>query len=45
MYQFCNGDINEFVLLLRKGVYLYEQMDSWERFNETSLLDKKAFNY
>ena len=32
-----------FVLLLRKGVYPYEYMDSWERFNETSLPDKKAF--
>ena len=39
-YQFCNGDINKFVLLLRKGIYLYESMDSWERFDET-LLDKK----
>ena len=29
-------------MLLRKGVYPYEYMDSWERFNET-LLDKKAF--
>ena len=44
MYQFCNGDINRFVLLLRKGVYLYEHMESWERFDEISLLDKKAFN-
>ena len=43
MYQFCNGDINKFVLLLRKGVYPYEYMDSWERFNETSLPDQKAF--
>ena len=42
MYQFCNGD-NKFVLLLRKGVYPYEHMDSWERFNETSFLDKKSF--
>ena len=42
-YQFCNGDLNKFVLLLRKGVYPYEYMDSWERFNETSLPDKKAF--
>ena len=30
-------------MLLRKGVYPYEYMDSWERFNETSLPDKKAF--
>ena len=29
-------------MLLRKGVYLYELTDSWERFNETSLSDKEA---
>ena len=43
MYQFCNGDLNIFVLLLRKGVYHYEYIDSWERFNETSLPPKKDF--
>ena len=43
IYQFCNEDINKFVSLLRKGVYPYEYMDSWERFDETSLPDKKAF--
>ena len=42
-YQFCNEEINEFVLLLRKGVYPYEYMDSWERFDEASLRDKKSF--
>ena len=31
------------MLLLRKGVYPYECMDSWERFNETSLPDKESF--
>ena len=41
--QFCNGDINKFILLLRKGVYPYEYMDSWEKFDETSLSDKKSF--
>ena len=30
-------------MLLRKGVYPYEYMDSWERFNETSLPSKKSF--
>ena len=43
VYQFCNGDTNKFVLLLRKGVYPYEYMDSWERSDETSLPDKKSF--
>ena len=42
-YKFCNGNLNKFVLLLRKGVYPYEYMDSWERFNETSLPPKKSF--
>ena len=43
IYQFCNGDLSKFVLLLRKGFYPYEYMDIWERFGETSLPDKKAF--
>ena len=43
VYEFCNGDINKFIMLLRKGVYLYEYMDSWESFDETSLSDKEAF--
>ena len=42
-YSFCDNDLNKFVLLLRKGVYLYEYMDSWEKFNETSLPSKKDF--
>ena len=29
--------------MLRKGVYPYEYMDSWERFNETSLPSKDDF--
>ena len=42
-YEFCNGVLNKFILLLRTGVYPYEYMDSWQRFDETSLRDKKAF--
>ena len=42
-YQICNEDLNKFILSLRKGVYPYEYMDSWERFNETSLPPKKSF--
>ena len=36
-------DFNKFILLLIKGVYPYEYMDNWERFNETSLPDKDVF--
>ena len=28
IYQFCNGDLNKFILLLRKGVYLYKNMEN-----------------
>ena len=51
-FEFCNNDttgssssgrINKFMLLLRKGVYPYEYMDNWERFNETSLPSKESF--
>ena len=42
-YEFCDGDIHKFILLLRKGVYLYEYMDSLERFDETLLSNKEDF--
>ena len=42
-YEFCNKDLDKFILLLRKGVYPYEYMDNWERFNETSLPNKESF--
>ena len=41
--KFSNNDINKFVLLLRKGVYPYEYMDHWEKFNETTLPEKEEF--
>ena len=31
------------ILLLQKGVYPYEYMDDWEKFNETSLPEKEDF--
>ena len=43
IYEFCNEGINKFILLLRKGIYPYEYIDSWERLDETSLPDKEAF--
>ena len=42
-YNFCNNDLNKFVLLLRKGVYPYEYADTWERFSEISLPSKEDF--
>ena len=42
-YEFCNKDLHKFILLLRKGVYPYEYMDNWERFDETSLPNKESF--
>ena len=43
MYEFCNKDLNKFIQLLRKGVYPYEYMDNWERFNKMSLPSKESF--
>ena len=39
-HEFCDGDINKFILLLREGIYPYKYMDSWKRFNKTSLPEK-----
>ena len=42
-FKFCNSDINKTILLLRKGVYPYEYMDDWKKFNETTLPKKEEF--
>ena len=42
-YNFCDNDLNQFIFLLRKGVYPYEYMDNWERFDEKSFPDKESF--
>ena len=44
IYQFCNGNLNKFVLLLRKGVYPYDDMDNWEKFDEITIPPKEAFH-
>ena len=36
-YAFYNNGLDKFLLLLRKGVYSYEYINSWNRFNETKL--------
>ena len=42
-YKFPNHDSNRFILLLRKGVYPYEYMDDWKKFNGTSLNEEEKF--
>ena len=42
-YIFSNHNNNKFILLLRKGIYPYEYMDDWKKFNETSLPEKEDF--
>ena len=43
IYPLCNNNPNQFALLLRKGIYPYEYMESWKRFKEESLPDKESF--
>ena len=42
-FDFCNNNINKFILLLRKGIYPYKYIDKWEKFNETSSPEKEEF--
>ena len=43
VYEFCGYDMNKFITLLRKGVYEYEYMDEWNKFDEKELPVKKSF--
>ena len=43
IHEFCNENFNKFILLLKKGVYPYEYMNSWEIFDEKLLHNKKSF--
>ena len=42
-YKFCDNDLNKFLILLRKGVYPYEYMDGWNKFNEELIPSKELF--
>ena len=44
VYQFCFGYLNKFVLLLRKDIYPYRYMGSWEKTDETTLPSKEDFS-
>ena len=43
LYKFCNGDLDKFFLLLGEGIYRYEYIDSWERFDKNIIPSKEAF--
>ena len=43
LHKFCNGDLDKFFLLLRKGIYPYEYIDSRKKFNENTIPPKEAF--
>ena len=42
-YKFCDNDINKFIMLLQKGVYRYEYIDEWDKFNEKIIPSKESF--
>ena len=43
VYEFCGYDMNKFITLLRKGVYPYEYMDEWNKFDEKESPSKQSF--
>ena len=42
-YKFCDNDLDKFIMLLRKGVYPYEYINEWDKFNEKVLPGKDSF--
>ena len=42
-YKFCDNDLDKFIMLLQKGVYPYEYIDEWDKFNEKVLPGKESF--
>ena len=42
-HQLGDNNIEKFKLLIRKGVYPYQYMDSWEKFKLSVPLDKKHY--
>ena len=42
-HQFCSRNVNKFALLLRKGIYPYEYMNRWGKFNKNTIPNKEAF--
>ena len=43
VFRLCHDDDDKFKVFLRKGVYPYEYMDSWEKFELPVPLDKNLY--
>ena len=43
IYQFCKGDLNKFIWMVRKGIYLYEDMVAGKNFMKPQYGLKKLF--
>ena len=43
VHEFCGYDMNKFRTVLRKGVYPYEYVDEWNKFDEKELPVKESF--
>ena len=42
-YKLCNKNTEKLILLLKKGIYPYEYMDSTDIFDETSIPSIETF--
>ena len=43
--KFSNNGNNKFILMLQKGVYPYEYIEDWQKFNKTSLPEKGFYSH
>ena len=43
LYQFCKDDFDKFFLSLGKGYYPYKGVNSWKKFDKTTIPPKEAF--
>ena len=44
-HKFCDGCLNNLILLLQKWAYPSEYIDSWNELNKSLLPNKESFNY
>ena len=42
-FNYCNKNDNKFLMSLQKGVYPYEYVNDWDKFDETTIPFKEFF--